>query len=274
MDVLFLSKNQQYTDAVNLSLESIKKYCLTPINNIYLISPDKITINGIQSFTDEEWLYEFLIPNIGIHYFNKNKEIWNYYWEKQQYIKLSTPWFIKGIDDYLLVDPDAFLLNQFAPIEDNKQNFIMSPSDGGSYYRLNEKLFGIKNQTDHFFIVEVMLFKKFILSKIKDYLENKYGDFWLVSINKEIQSLRQSYPDEYFFMAEPEIYGNFMLAFYPDMVGKLHYSKHNFFRKKIPFDISSLSLADLENFVRKDDSIKYKEIPDFIRWIKNVELNL
>ena len=75
-------------------------------------------------------------------------------------------------------------------------------------------------------------------------------------------------------MAEPEIYGNFMLAFYPDMVGKLHYSNHDFVREKIPFNISSMSLTDLENFVRKDDSVKYGQIPNFIRWIKNVELNL
>lgn len=272
MDLLMLSGSEKYNNYIPLSIKFIEKYCTIPINKIYVVSKERVKMEGVINFTDEEWLHEYLLKNIGDLGFKKNTQIWSHGWERQQYIKLSAPWFIDDIDDFLVIDPDAFLLHSFTPIEHNKQNFIIAPPDRGSYHRLNKHLFRIPSQEDYSFISEIMFFQKNILSKIKTFIENKHDGFWLIKINQIIKYLRKKYPQENFFLSEYEIYGNFMTNFYPDMVGKFHKHLHGGDVTRVDIDLTLCSVDEFENYIRDYDKKRYKKYPDFKRWIKHVEM--
>lgn len=97
-------------------------------------------------------------------------------WLYQQALKLGSLDYINA-DVILIQDPDAFCIEPYHLVTDNKPNLFILPYQKHSfgYYDVIKNTLGFERQTKHCFVSEFMPVFKDDWAKLKHTLETKYG---------------------------------------------------------------------------------------------------
>ena len=165
------------------SIDSVRKYVIDGINDIYVISPND---SEIKSFCDKKGV--IMIDEIDVVGFAKNDfNIGNNSrngWLYQQLIKLNGDKIAKT-DNFLVIDSDHVLLKPHI-FFDGKYHFYTSNDYHEPYFRAIEKLFNgkYKKEINKCFIIDKMIFNKNMLSSMKNEIELINKDTWTNSIIK------------------------------------------------------------------------------------------
>jgi hypothetical protein len=232
-------------DVLHFSVSSVRQLLLHPVQQIYIVSPDRISL---RKFCDEhscQWVNEnsvlpIKLEDIGEYYCNnRDRRGWLF----QQLLKLGADRFVEA-ENYYVLDCDTVLTSPQAIVRNSK--FVLNTSDEFHYpYRvIYEKLLGEKPISPISFVSHQMLFTKKILAHLKNRIREHTGLPWYKAIVDLTDRSENSNFSEY------ELYGNFMCKYYCHKI-YLEY----FFN----FPISRNNLK-IESILEKQEEKKYKSI--------------
>lgn len=163
------------------SLENLDPYP----QNIYVVSPDRHHIDGVNSILDHE--------AIGI--FVDDIQYKRPFWILQQLIKLYQRFTLN--DTYMVIDVDVIFNRPI--VFDGKTFFITDRQQCHQpYFNLMKDYFSIEKNVDHTFITDFMIFDKSICNK------------FLPSLNEFLKDLNILLQDEKYLLSEYEVYGNWV----------------------------------------------------------------
>lgn len=190
-DILILAKNSDL-NKVKYLINSIENNIIG-YENIYLITPDKINIEGVINYTDFDIIDSKYKNNIN---YRPN-------WIFQQYIKLFQN--VTKHDYYLVIDSDVYINKNIEIFTNGKPNFFIGRNQYHQPYFSYLKEFNLEKMYDKSFISEIMIFSK---SKIYDFLvRNELTvDSFLCKSNSIINKTC--------YISEFEFYGNMILKYY------------------------------------------------------------
>lgn len=274
LDLIILCKGHpNYEEFIVKTIESGLINCQHLISTVRIISRNKLNIPGVDNITDDD-----CYPIIANSFSKKHLENNNLYensWYYQQYIKFSLSSLFPDTDYFLIIDCDALLLEEFNPIIESKQNILMGYEYHKNYFITIEELLGIKKQHPYSFISEVIVFQKFILDELKQFIENKHQIPWFEAMDASINKLLKEgkYPvEDGLYLAEPEIYGTFLLHKHPNNINSIITPLHCCV--PAPFDWRSKSLMEIKDLFREADSVDMTTWGDqFKRYIGYIQLN-
>lgn len=193
-----------------LCVESLKKFSLNPINNIYIVSPYSSQIdffckkNGLVLIIEDD-----LLPISKQKIQEKVKNKAKIGWFIQQFIKLNSPNIVGLLEKYLVFDADTILMqHQFFYTE--KITVLKFSDEFHFLYRLTNYLILNKvNYFPHSFIAHHMLFDKKCIIALQNEICKLHTQPWYeVILNKACRG-------QYFF-SEYELYAQFALTHFPN----------------------------------------------------------
>jgi hypothetical protein len=217
----------EYKDLVDYCIQSIQKYVTDSILSINLVSNLKIQVDGVNLILDQDF-WKLLDPDW------KHRKLYNANWTKQQIFKLAVDNYVTG--NVLIVDAEILFLKPTRWIENEKTNYYTSFSPRyDPYFALNKKLVGIDRLSQHSFIADTMVFSTKILQSIRTDIETLHQRPWLDVFDTLIIDTPGN------ALSEFELYGNYVLANYSNLIGKLDGPiQHGIFmnnRQEYPFDV-------------------------------------
>lgn len=192
-DILILSKNDDFNKIVFL-LKSIKDN-IKGYDSIYLITPERLDIEGVINLTDFEVINEKYKVDL------KYRPNWIF----QQYIKLLQD--VTKNDHYLVIDSDIYINRNIDIFINGKPNFFITRDQYHQPYFNFMKEFNLLKLYNTSFISEMMVFSK---SKIRQFL-NKNELTVEGFLKKSNQIINQDC-----YISEFEFYGNMILKEFPD----------------------------------------------------------
>ena len=192
-DILILCKNDDL-NKIKYLIKSIKMNIIG-YDDIYLITPDKVNIDGVINITDYEVIEKKYKENI------KHRPNWIF----QQYIKLFQD--VTKNDYYVVIDSDIYLNKKIEIFTNNIPSFFIGRDQYHQQYFNFSKEFGISKLYEKSFISEIMVFDK---RKIREFLSkiDITTDLFLEKSNNII--------DKNCYISEFEFYGNMILKYYND----------------------------------------------------------
>jgi hypothetical protein len=190
-DILILCKNDDL-NKIKYLIKSIK-INIIGYDDIYLITPDKVDMDGVVNITDYEVIEKKYKENI------KHRPNWIF----QQYIKLFQN--VTKNDYYVVIDSDIYINKKIEIFTNNKPNFFIGRDQYHQQYFNFSKEFGISKLYEKSFISEIMVFDK---TKIREFLSkiDITTDLFLEKSNNII--------DQNCYISEFEFYGNMIFKYY------------------------------------------------------------
>ena len=204
-----------------ICVQSLKKYSLNPVQNIFIVSPadsqiiDFCTSNQLK-FIDEDSILPISKEEIKKLIKQKNRVGWFI----QQLIKLNSETIPNLAEKYLVFDADTVLCQkQFFY---NEKFTVLKFSDEFHFlYRLtNYKILKKVNLLPVSFIAHHMVFEKSILISLKKHIQHIHTENWFnVILDKGI--------DNNYFFSEYELYAQYVLAKFPARYKKQYWFNNN-----------------------------------------------
>ncbi|WP_397447060.1 hypothetical protein [Polaribacter sp. R77954] len=168
------------------------------LSNVKLLDEDLIcnnlTLNNIKKYFVEKKI-------------NPNRAGWYF----QQFLKLSVHQLEFITDNYLVWDADAILLNPINFIsKENKTYFEKTQEYNHPYFETILNLLSLEKQVNHSFIGEYMVFNKKIVASLLKKITTEKQWWYKILDSIKITHLKESGFSEY------ELYGNYIVKYYPD----------------------------------------------------------
>ena len=200
-DILILSTEKDFCKLPYV-LKSIKEN-IDGYDNIYIISPSKVTYDG--DFIN-------ILDKDAIELTDETKNKWeefkksgnftrhNHSWLWQQFIKL-----FQNVtqDNYLIVDSDIIINRKLDVICDNKPNFLLGTNQYTfEYFDYMKKMLNLEKIFHFSFINEIMFIDRNIIRDILKKFNNNHNDF----IIKSVEIMNNDC-----FISEFEMYGNYTI---------------------------------------------------------------
>jgi hypothetical protein len=192
-DIVILSKKSDF-NKLKFLINSIEDN-ISGYDDIYIISPEKIDIDGIINYTDFEVIDEVYKKTLS----------YRPGWIFQQYIKLLQD--VTKNDYYLVIDSDVYINNKIDIFTDGKPNFFLGRDQYHEQYFRYLNYFNINKNLNHSFISEIMLFDKRL---INNFLKMKNMD------RNSFLSTSNGIINNSCYISEFEFYGNMVLQYYKD----------------------------------------------------------
>lgn len=202
----------KYFDTLPAVVESTKNI-LDPIISKTIISPTYIHVSGFKTVLDHQF-WKLLDPEF------KNKRLYDNTWYRQQIFKLAVDQL--GLNgNILILDGDVLIVKPSQFIENEKFNFYMCAEHHEPYFYGNEALIGRKQAALYSFISEAMVFHSEILVSLRNYIcSYTKNPVWIDSIENVFSDTLDRKPSNC-VLSEYELYGNFVLEWYNDLINKL-----------------------------------------------------
>lgn len=195
---------------------NLRKYSLNPIQNIYLVAPDNLSIkkfaksNACQ-YIDERTVTKIIKSKINYksHGFDRSG------WLFQQILKLN--WDNISKNNYcLIVDSDTILTSPHVFVQNGIIRFNCSDEYHKAYFETFNKMLGYKANYNLSFVSHYMLFERETTSMMKNEIENHSR------LNWEEAVLKYCNYDDISGFSEYETYANYMLKRHKKMM-KINY---------------------------------------------------
>jgi hypothetical protein len=221
---------------IDLCLEYLHKH-IKNFDKIYLVTPNLINKSQLEKYNIEYFNDKDVL--------NINPMRWKYRpnWIYQQFIKLFQN--ITKNDYYFTIDADVIVNKDINMFNDNGKPiwYYGKDQNHAPYFNFQEKMLGFGRIANHTFINDTNFFNKNI---IKDML-NRYKFTVQTFIEKSYDII-----DNSCYLGEPELYGNYVLKYYPDMYDIIQLKTTNMGKsQKNPFE-TVYSINEINKFINKN----------------------
>lgn len=245
IDVVIVAVNKDY-DILPYTIDSIRINVRHPIDNIIIISPKSKTIMNLCKikkcvFVDENTVLPITKKNINYTYNGINRSGWLF----QQLLKWSGNKYSKN-EFFLIADADTIFCRP--QIFAYKNKVILSVCNQLChipYFDIYKKLLGFEIKPLINFTSHHLLFRKTVLSELKQKIEKRNETNWYKAIINNINSSEGSFISDY------ETYGQFFYSNYSNECILEHWFNLSLSKTKYFSNISKLL---------KKNNKKYKTI--------------
>jgi len=231
-------------------INGIKANSLNPVRNIYIIAPPLESIKKISNELEVEFVDENTITQIPRYeLFGKleQKSIKNPSWIYQQILKLSLADFSNS-EYYLIIDADTILIRPQEFVNANGHQVLKYSDELHFMYQItNKRLINTLRYSRRSFICHHQLITRRFAKEMLFTIEKNNNDYWYNSIIETISR-------ENHFFSEYELYGNFLIAHYPNNFTFKYWSNLNITNKSSSQYFKSL-INNMEHLSRKYLSI-------------------
>lgn len=205
---IFIPTTEKDIGLLEQVIISVKKYVKHNIKSIYIVSSESQFLQNLALkhacvFINERSLLGFSKGDLKYNVNGNDRSGWLF----QQLLKLSADNIITQ-DYFLVIDSDTIFTRPKIFLYKNKMIFDQSEEWHEPYHNVFNKIFGFKTKSRLSFITHYMLFNKYYLKEMKQYIEQKHGKVWIDVVLENVDYNSNSGFSEY------ETFGNFMLEYH------------------------------------------------------------
>lgn len=233
----------EYKELLNDGIKSIKQYLEDPILSLNIVT--NVKADNFDNFDkDCKIIEDFEFWTLLDKDFNY-KNLYNHNWYKQQIFKLAVDNYVSG--NVLILDAEVIFTRPTRFIQTNgKIDFYDCLGFYGqaaenfqeSSIRFMKDLLDLDVQWPESFVSEAVVFSTDILQEIRKAIEAVHGCHWLTVLTDML--LIGFEKNNYYTLSEYELYGNYVLKYYKDLVSSIkHKNENNFISRVNPAGTTS-----------------------------------